>query len=331
MKRSSIWTAVMVLLVSVLFAGCEYKELCYDHRHGDKPNLYLKLDLKLDLDIDIVVTDEDHTKIEIPSHMVVCFYDPKGGALKKMTFVGPYGGPLQVLPGTYDMVVYSFDTEWTQVRGDGNINTLEAFTSDVTAIKSPQFALFAPSNDTTSAPGPIIYTPDHLLVTRKQVEIPNYDVEDHIITIEAMASTIVETYSFEVTNITGIEYVSSVEAFITNQARSNFFGRGEVNQEPATIYFPMEVDRETMTLKTSFNTFGKLPGESHSYLNMLLTDTEGHSYTVVTDITEQFIKRDHEIVIQDSIVIPTPAGGGGAGIAPTVEDWEEERHDVPIG
>ena len=72
MKRSSLWIAVTVLLVSVLFAGCEYKELCYDHRHGDKPNLYLKLDLKLDLDIDIVVTDEDHTKIEIPSHMVVC-------------------------------------------------------------------------------------------------------------------------------------------------------------------------------------------------------------------------------------------------------------------
>lgn len=106
MKRSSLWTAVIVLLVSVLFAGCEYKELCYDHNHGDKPNLYLKLDLKLDLDIDVVVTDEDHTKIDIPSHMVVCFYDPKGGALKKMTYVGPYGGPLQVLPGTYDMVVY---------------------------------------------------------------------------------------------------------------------------------------------------------------------------------------------------------------------------------
>lgn len=329
MKRSSLWTAVMVLLVSVLFAGCEYKELCYDHNHGDKPNLYLKLDLKLDLDIDVIVTDEDHTKIDIPSHMVVCFYDPKGGALKKMTYVGPYGGPLQVLPGTYDMVVYSFDTEWTQVRGDGNINTLEAFTSDITKIKSPQFALFAPSTDTTSAPGPIIYTPDHLLVTRKQVEIPNYDVEDRVITIEATASTIVETYSFEVTNITGIEYVASVEAFITNQARSNLFGRGEVNNEPATIYFPMEVNRDSLTLKTAFNTFGKLPGESRSYLNLLLTDEEGNPYTIVTDITDQFGDSTHTIVIEDSVVIPPPAGGGG--IAPTVDPWEEENHDVQIG
>ena len=320
----------LIVLVAVLamFGSCKYKDLCYDHNHWSEPNLVLKLDLKLDLDIDVEVSEEAHTKIDIPTYMVVCFYDLEDGSLKKMEFVGPYGGPLQVNPGTYNMVVYSFDTEWTQVRGEGNVSTLEAFTSDITAMKLPVFSKF--EQDTTEAPGPIIYTPDHLLVTQQVVEIPPYTDEEHVITIEATVGTIVETYSFEVKNIEGIEYVASVDAFVTNQARANYFGIGELCQEPATIYFPMEVNRETWTLKTSFNTFGKLPGESRSYLNILVTDTKGQPYTHITDITEQFKDTAHTIVIEDSIVVPKPAGGG-TGISPTVDPWDEENTDVPIG
>ena len=48
------------------------------------------------------------------------------------------------------------------------------------------------------------------------------------------------------------------------------------------------------------------------------------------DITDQFEKDDHEIIIDEEIDIPKPESGG-AGIAPTVDPWEEENHDVPIG
>lgn len=330
MRRSFLMTAAVVLLTAMLLlSGCHYKDLCYDHHHDVDYNMYLKLELNLDIDIDIDVSEESHTKIKIPTYMVVCFYDTLSGALKEMEYVGSYGGPLHVNPGTYDMVVYSFDTEWTQVRGDQNVDSLEAFTSDITASKTPIFSLFAQKDENT-APGPIIYTPDHLLVTRKRVEIPPYSLEEQVITIEATASTIVETYSFEVINVTGVEYVSSVEAFITNQARASYFGRGEVSQEPATIYFPMDTDIKEKKLKSAFNTFGKLPGESKSYLNIVLTDTEGKPFTFITDITDQFENDNHTIVVEDSVVIPEPATSG-TGISPTVEDWEEENHDIGIG
>jgi len=261
--------------------------------------------------------------------MVVAFYDPQDGTLLKTEYTGPFGGPLQVNPGTYNMVVYSFDTEWTQVRGESNVNTLEAFTSDITALKLPLMAHFYSSSD-DNPPGPIIYTPDHLLMTQKEVEIPPFTTESQVITITATANTIVETYAFEVRNITGIEYISSVEAFVTNQARSSFFGRGEKSTEPATLSFPLEVDREEGILKSTFNTFGKLPGESHSYLHLLLFDRQGNPFTITDDITEKFYNPDHVIVIEDSIVIPKPEEGGG-GIAPTVDPWEEINQDVPIG
>ena len=315
--------------LAFLLTACQYKDLCYDHNHWSEPNLSLRLDINLDLNVELEVSEEAHTKIEVPTYMVVAFYDPENGALRKTEYVGPYGGPLQVAPGTYNMVVYSFDTEWTQVRGENNVNTLEAFTSDITNMKSSLLAHFYRA-DKEDAPNPIIYTPDHLLVTQKEVEIPPYTAEEHVITISATANTIVETYGFEVRNITGIEYIASVDAFVTNQARSSFFGRGEKSTESATIYFPLEVKRDEGVLKSTFNTFGKLPGESHSYLHLLLIDTEGNPFTITSDITEKFNNPDHIIVIDEPLVIPEPQAGGG-GIAPTVDDWEEINQDVPIG
>lgn len=328
MRRSFFLIATIVLLaVSACFTACQYKDLCYDHHHDH--NLALKLELKLDLDVDLDVTDEAHTKIHEPEIMVVCFFDTLSGSLKDIEYVGPYGGELQVNPGTYDMVIYAFDTEWTQVRGEGNINTLEAFTSDITSTKSPLYAPTEEGEDSTIVPEPIIYTPDHLLMTRKRVVIPALSVEQPVITVTAKAASIVKTYGFELSNVRGIEYVSKVEAFITNQAKSSFFGIGELNPEAASIYFPMEVNREDMTLKTTFNTFGKLPGESKSYLYIELIDTQGKPYIHITDITEQFEDTTSTIVINDSIFIPQPQEGGG--IDPSVEDWDEIDEDVSIG
>jgi len=46
------------------------------------------------------------------------------------------------------------------------------------------------------------------------------------------------------------------------------------------------------------------------------------------DITEQFAKTDHHIVIDDSIDVPEPEGGG---IAPSIESWDKVFHDITIG
>lgn len=318
-----------VLFLFILFNSCHYKDLCYDHNHGDGYNVILKLILKLDLGLDLEINPQSNSQIEMPDYMKVCFYGPEDGRLKNTEFVTGEGGPLYTAPGIYNMVVYSFGTEYVQIRGEGDINTLEAFTSDITATKGRLLAGFTRSGE-YEAPGPIIYTPDHLLVARKEIEIPTHAIGETVITVTATASTIVETYGFEVRNIQGLEYISSVEAFVTNQARSSFFGRGEVNNSPATLYFPVDVDLKKGVLYTTFNTFGKLPGESHSYLHILLVDTEGQEYRISTDITDQFEKEDHEIIIEDEIDIPQPTGGGG-GIAPTVDPWDETIHDVPIG
>ena len=326
------FTATVLLLATFLFTACQadLRELCYDHHHHqNEPMLELALNLELDVDIDIEVLTEQ-TRITEPEYMKVCFYSPSQAALQSTEFVSGRGGPLHTAPGLYEMVCYSFGTEYIQIRGEGDISTLEAFTSDITASRASTFAKFTRGAG-DEAPGPIIYPPDHLLVARETVKIPSYEeVDDQVVTIKAIASTIVETYIFKVPHVDGVQYVESVEGYVTNQARSSFFGRGEVNTEPATLCFPVEIDLQNGLFQTSFNTFGKLPGESRSYLHIVIKDTGGKEYRISTDITDQFLKPDHEIIIDDEINISKPESRGG-GIAPTVEPWQEETHDVPIG
>lgn len=320
---------LLLLLTSsvLLLTSCQYKDLCYDHHHDKEYTAYLVLKLKLDVNVNV----EMESQIPLPEYMKVCFYSPDTHQLQYTEFVGPYGGPLHVSPGVYDMLVYSFGTEYIQIRGESNVNTIEAFTSDITRIKARAFASFTKGPD-DDVPAPIIYAPDHLLVAHEMVEIPSYNGvdEEMVVVIEATAATIVETYDFVVPHVKGAQYIESVEAFVTNQAISSFFGRGEVNPSPATISFPVDVYPLQGMLLTSFNTFGKLPGESINYLHILIKDTGGKEYHVTTDITDQFEKPDHKIIIDKEIVIPQPAGGG-TGIAPSVDEWDEEIHDVPIG
>ena len=330
-QLSTVNCQLSIILVTtlLLLCSCQYKDLCYDHNHGENYNLALLLELKLELDVNVEVSVETHTKIEKPDYMKVMFYSPQVGTLSNNDIVGADGGHIYQAPGSYDMLVYSFGTEWTQIRGEGNINTLEAFTSDITATKAGILRAFTRAGD-EEPQGPIIYTPDHLLVAHERVVVPPFSEDERIITLTANAKTVVETYGFQITNIKGIENIASVEAFVTNQARSTFFGRGEKSTEPATIYFPIEVNPSEGYIHTSFNTFGKLPGESRSYLHIMIRHTAGEEVKMSVDITDQFEKEDHEIIIDEEIDVPAPEGGSG-GIAPTVDPWEEENHDVPIG
>ena len=331
MKRARTIICLLTLLAAV---ACERMPL-YDLEKQAielvlKLNLKLDLQLKLDLDVDVDI----ETAIKAPEHMKVCFYSPEDGHLRYTEFVDSTGGVISTPAGTYEMLVYSFGTEYVQIRGEGDINTIEAFTSDITETKRATLAAFTRGEDgeqLEEPQGPIIYAPDHLLVARENVVVPEMSTESRNITLTATANTIVETYGFEVHSVIGAEYIESCEAFVTNQARSSFFGRGEVNPEPATIYFRVGVDRKKGCLYTTFNTFGKLPGESRSYLHILVRDTGGQEYHISADITEEFEKPDNQIVVEEPVEIPEPQPTGGGGIAPTVTPWDEEIHDVPIG
>ena len=325
-RRISFLLALALFLL--LAPSCKRMPL-YNRETNLELELELNLDLNLQLDLDIDVDIElEMATIKEPEYLKTNFYDPQTDQMVYSQFVGTYGGALSLGPGRYTMLIYSFGTEYIQVRGENDLNTIEAFTSDITESKLPALQKFTGA---TKADDPtIIYAPDHLLVTRQEVEIPEFSGESQTITISSVVQTIVDTYIFEVHTVVGAEYIESAEAFVTNQSRSSFFGKGEISQAPVTIWFPVGVDRDKGCLYTVFNTFGKLPGASESYLHILVRDTGGNEYTFSVDITDQFEKPDNHILIEEPVIVPEPESNAG-GIAPSVDPWKDENIDVPIG
>ena len=219
---------------------------------------YVKLDLELNL---------EEGEIPEPEHMRACFFASDGGGLYNTQFVGSDGGNLSVASGSYTLLVYSFGTEYIQIRGESSLETIEAFTSDITVSKHTAFRRLTGTKAGENAP--IFYAPDYLLVAM------------------------------------------------------------EASTEPATLWFPIEVDKEKAVLNASFNTFGVLPGGSETYIHFVVRNSGGQEVTFSKDISEQLAAPEHRITVDDEITIPKPSGP--SGFSPEVDPWEEEIRDVPIG
>ncbi len=338
MKRLFNIGLFFALLASV---GCERLPL-YDESG--------RIRLMLDVDLDI----RHQPATPAPETMLVLFYDPVTHQYIARDYTGPTGGEIYIDAGRYDILTYNFDTERTVIRNLEHFEAIEAYTNEVPASVRNLFtnllnrldsqgaanpsaatpAVEAPSEGRAYGDDPIIYEPDHLFVGRiPGATIPVRVEGEEVLTLQATAATILETYRIEVGPITGDEYIQSAEIFLTGQRRSRFIGSDQPSDEAATIHFPVSVDRNQRAFVTTFNTFGKYPGaENRVYLNILITDTGGGQYQYQYDVTDQFDdpqNDEQQIIINDPIDIPEPSKGGG-GFLPEVDEWNDNQYDIEL-
>lgn len=338
-----------ILLCIVLLAslpGCKRIPL---HERSTKVELILDVNLGLTHGInwsyETELSPDQKEKIDgcHPEYHEVLLYDTQTHALLTSQIVGPTGGELHVPVGDYHMVVYSFGTESTQVKDMHHRLEAEAFTSDITKSMADKFKAVqanASPDSRSEAKGyeddPIVYEPDHLYVANEfDVTIPAFMGKEETVTLHATSNSVVEVYTLEVLNIKGAENIEKVEAFVTGQVKSNYFGTPVRNEDPATLYVTLNVDVPNSRLYTIFGTFGKLPGEEGKiYLDVTVTDSGGGQYRYVYDVTDQFDdpeNTDHSLVVDGGEVDIPDAIGGGGGFAPIVDEWENEEVDVPLG
>lgn len=342
-KKYLMFSLISIVMV---FSACQRLEL---YELTSEVNLDLRIDLTINMNLDMVIDEqidkdfEEKIKGKMPEYMEVLFYDVQSKQLKYSSIIPSTGGRIRVSPGDYDIVAYSFGTESTQIDNLENKNTAEAFTTNITKMMASKFKAAvenAPKDDgaetKTDTKGyeddPIIYEPDHLYVARvEEVNVPSFEGRDESIVIQSTASTIVDVYSLEVLGMSGCENIEKVEAFITGQHKSNFFGELLRSIDPATLYVTMKVDATNGRLYTVFGTFGRMFDSNNKvYLDITVTNTGGGQYRYVYDVTDQFEDdTDNSLIIYDDIDIPAGASGGG-GLAPEVDDWEEENYDIPL-
>lgn len=340
-------TALAVAFISLFLSGCRRIHL-YDMT--TEVNLEFSMNLDIDMDLDLSVETELDAEYAAkvhgkkPEYVEVLFYDMEDHHLVNSQIMPAEGGQVEVPAGNYNMVVYGFGTESTQISNTDNRLKVEAFTSDITKTMAGKLKAAMAVIDTLTKSetrgyedDPIIHEPDHLYVaTEEGIHVPAFYEEDQSIHIHTIASSIIEVYSLEVLNIKGAGNIEKVEAFITGQIKSNYFGRSQTSDEPATLYTDMRVDVANERLYSIFGTFGKLTGEdNHIYLDIMVTNSGGGQYRYIFDVTDQFddpANDSNTLVIDagDMIEIPDAAHGGG-GFAPSVGEWENEEIDLPLG
>ena len=344
MKRS--FNIFLTILLLVALNGCTRMDL---YELSTKVNLKINLNLNIDTDLNIEI-DSDHDKefqqkMEgiMPKYMEVMFYDVKTKSRRASFILPAEGGTINITPGDYNIVAYSFGTESTQVGTLEDQRYAKAYTSDITKVMAPKFkasvvnAKQNSNNEDTGTKGyeddPIIHEPDHLYVANEpNVNIPSVLTQTDDIVVHATTKTIIDVYSLEVIGVTGCENIEKVEAFITGQIKENYFAEKKRGSYPATRYITLKPDAKKQRLYTVFGTFGKLPGaENKIYLDITVTNTGGGQYRYVYDVTDQFDNKDNKnkLVIYDIIDIPRGDIGGG-GLAPEVGDWDEEETDIPL-
>lgn len=343
MKKFRLILAAMVLLILFVLESCQRIPL-YDR----STELNLVIDLNRELGYDIVMSSDKPLESEyvkkiegiVPQHYEVLIYDIDTHTLLSTHIVGEKGGKIYLFPGCYHIVVYSMGTESTQITKIGNRLQAKAFTTDITdqkgsIIKSKVTVEQAEADTKGYEDDPIIYEPDHLYVANEfDVEIEAFTDEKQTITIYTTASTIMDVYSLEVLNIKGAENIEKIEAFVTGQILSNYFGRPERDNLPATVYVEMKSDIPNSRLYTVFDTFGKLPGaENKVYLDITVTDSGGEQYRYIYDVTPQFDdpnNKNNKLIIDGSIIDIPEAEQGGGGFKPSVDEWGKEDIDVPL-
>lgn len=343
MNRLRFVSGVLILLSIVLLCSCQRIPL-YDR--STEVNLVIDLERTLDHNIVMSVDKplEKHYRDKIdgvsPAYYEVLVYDINTNALLSTHIVGEKGGSFDLFPGRYHLVVYSFGTESTQVSDLDNMLTARAYTSDITHLKSEIIKSKSSGESSTNISkayedDPIIYEPDHLYVANElDVEIESFLGDNESVTVYTTASSILDVYSLEVINVKGVENIEKVDAFVTGQVLSNYFGKQQRDVLPATVYVDMSTDVENKRLYTVFNTFGKLPGANNKiFLDITVTDSGGGQYRYVFDVTEQFDdpgNKDNQLLIDGNIIDIPKAEHGGGGFQPSVNEWEREDIEVPL-
>lgn len=344
--RALTHTGITLLLLALpSFTSCRR---CPQEIRNIELNIHLNIHLN-------VITNGQPERLPEPEMVRVMFFDPETYDLYTEAYLPAGGGRVSLPPGRYKLLAYNFDTEAILLRNDRNFLSIEAYTNEVSSalknsmLNSLQNGQTATRGNTSEdawnqalqdmAEKPVVYEPDHLFVSRQDIEIVDLG---EMQVIDAEAETIIETWKISV-NVENREYISSARAMLTGMIGSSFIGRPKEegkSDTDVTLIFDMipGTDEEGNDVLTGrFHTFGKNPAsDNRIWLSILIKNTGGQTVEWHQDISDTFLLPDAEeeqiLHVDDDIEVPQPETGsnGGGGFQPGVYDWEQEIIPIDI-
>lgn len=298
--KSLTYSAVLLIAAAAASFSCKREPL-----HEPFSNYYLQLE-----------TDYSaiHIKPSVPSMYEAVFYDKETHKEVGQSYLGTNGGYLyDIAPGTYELLVYSFDSGNTTVSGLRDYTTALATTERYK------------EGDTLS-----YNAPDHLLVASDpDFEIPyRVDREEPEI-LYAYPKTIMDTWCLVIDGIEGLRNAVALDIYVTGQSASNNFGPNVISTTARTIHFPASIDAEGKKIYTPFCTIGKLE-DRKSIVRLVIQDPNQQTIICYGDVTSQFLDPEntgHFLYLHFDIKIDPKKDGG---MMPVVDPWNDNVYVYDI-
>ena len=327
---------LMAVTAVLMLSSCHRRPLV-----DPENNIRVRVKINVD-DIQNVTCDIYNPQIPVPDTdpemMHFLLYDYESSKIVTETYMVDKGvaeddrtlfrSILQVAPGRYWLLAYNFGTEAAMVDQWDSPATAIAHSTPVPERLSKMYV------SKVGETGPVIYNPEHILVSSEPVEIPYHD---DVYTVETEAVSVVESWYVQI-RVDGLQWVSSAQAFLSGMASANYIAENRRVESPqVAVYFRMvkSTDKGETVICAVFNTFGHIE-DARSDLNVTfsLMTVDGKTQMHQFDIshlfeTENAIKH-HWLLLDEVIKIDEPSDVKGGGFDPTVGDWEEEHRDIVI-
>ena len=309
----------LAALLAIMFcaAGCKFIPL-----YELEGNVVLNIDYQLEqqvyvregFDPDNVASFNEKVHGKMPQEIQVLFYEAETHEIVVNQFMEATGGVLDVPTGRYDVLVYSLGTRVTHVEGSARSSVYAA--TDMT----PRYYQIGSSMN-------VITEPDHLYTARFEgVAVGPVEDDIHTVTyLDTTAFSIEDTWTLEMIEVEGMEYISACEAFISTQEGREFLWGNREGNQPGSVKISIRPDFKTGRLYSIFNTFGRYMNYGQKVkVALLVTNNGGDEFLFEFDVTDQYDDPDnigHNIVISEKLTIPK--GSGGGGFVPVVDPWWE--------
>lgn len=291
--------------MTVLLAGCEHKDLCYDHSHRAEIEIRFIWDQAPDAE---------------PNTMVVNFFSLDGKHVAVREFSSRDGGVVSIEAGEYRILFHNGEMESVREKVD-KFDYYSLHTVDE-ALLSPMSRFDMPPRPSTAEKEPVKSKAETVWAGRHDYVMVERNRKGQF--IELYPEKVTARYNVEVVNVKNLRDNIDISAALSGLSERLNISSASATGVPVTI--PFEVKRrDSSALEAAFVTFGHCPDDNNvQHILSIYTSSKKYFNFDVTDQVHN-APDDKNIYIRiDGLALPEE----GDGLTPSINDWEEVENIV---
>jgi len=222
------------------------------------------------------------------------------------------GGAVKLSKGsTYLTYAYSYIGNNVQERNESDRNLIEAISAPLVRAT---YARAFPDEPTISGIIGSMYVGENPSYTVQDTSDPQY--------IDIYPQDVVKTYTFEIRNVQGVEFISATRGGISGMSASYFLATQSLSTSPSTLLFDATANPSQNTITGSFRTFGRLNATNNFTIEILYPSSTNGIMQRTWDVTGQIDNNTNYHIIIDGTGVVVPDEGGG-----TTSVWDVNLND----